>query len=488
VRIGKNNVDSQGHTFGSHESYWVEDPLSWAARVVLLPLWIVCWALTLPALAWLVGVALAMATAGLMLLLVPTLVASLVSAAASLIRSPHWKDRGARLALRLSRVPVRVAERLHRDPGALPRQLAWIELPLRPAIALHSALYNRFHFRRIHRYLTAFLVTRTLFTGGGAVALDGGPLARLAQRPPHMRAFARIFTSGDDRPLYESRDVFFRPWSALGSRRRLHLMLGDANLCDHALALRVGVTALVLEAIESGEERWPVLPRPLAALRALNQDPDLVRRHCLADGTQATALDVQRRYLQGVKRFLSSRGDRADRHEKDWRERILSIWEETLDLLEREPDALADRVDWIAKRALLRREIPEPEDRRALERRGGALVANPPPDDPEARRLRDLAFRALRVDLRYHELSARGGHRRLERRSRIQRLVSDAAVERALRQPPEDTRACGRGGAIREACLANRSGGATWHRVRIGRRHWRFYADPLAPAATHTFG
>ena len=48
VRVGKNNVDSRGHTFGSHENYWVEDVLSWPRRLLLLALWLPLGVLTLP--------------------------------------------------------------------------------------------------------------------------------------------------------------------------------------------------------------------------------------------------------------------------------------------------------------------------------------------------------------------------------------------------------------------------------------------------------
>lgn len=478
VRIGKNNVDSQGNTFGSHENYWVEDPLGARRKLLLLPLWTGLWILSIPVFAWLLLVLLAILGATLVVLLLPFASALLSGLARALTRAHRRSALGlARVAARLAQTPSRLIASLQSRPGEASRRLTWIELPLRPLLSLHSWMHNRFHFRRFHRHLTAFLVTRTLYAGAGSVVLDGGPLFRLAQRPPFLRSLARVFTSGENRPLYESRDVFFRPWSALGSRRRLHLLVGDANLCDWALVLRTGATALVLEAIETGAPAdWPVLVHPLRALRILSSDPELAQRYRLEDGSEVSALEIQRRFLRTVREILAPELDSGG-----WRSEVMEMWENTLELLEHDPEALSDRVDWIAKRRLLRREIPEPADWQAIADRGSGLLREPPAPGDRDSRLRDLAFRALRADLRYHELGPRGGHRRLDSRGEVRRLVERRQVDRALLRPPSDTRAHARGRAIREAHDISASGGATWHRVRLGRFDWRWYPDPLDP-------
>jgi proteasome accessory factor A len=476
VRIGKNNVDSRGHTFGSHESYWVEDPLTRRQRLALAPLWAAVWLATLPVLAWLGAAAVLAVALAAGTFLLPVLALAPRSLAAAL--APRRRVAAARLrrgADRLADAPWRLLRFVTERPGEVARRLAWLEAPLQPLVALHSRLYRRFHFRAIERGLTAFLVSRTLYTGAGAVSLDGGPLLHLAQRPPHLRALSRVFTSGDERPLYESRDLFFRPWSAFATRRRLHLLHADANLCDWAQVLRVGTTALVLEAIEADPDAdWPALADPLGALRALSRDPDLLGALALAGGARS-ALALQRDYLERVRGAL----DRAHEPGAPWKARVLAMWEETLDALAAAPAQLADRVDWIAKRALVEREVREGADRRALEARGRALVADDAALDAEGRRLRELAWRALRADLRYHELGPRGGHRRLRDAGRVRVLASDAEVERARRKAPADTRAGPRGRAICEARRRGLRGAATWHRVRLGTLDWRFFPDPL---------
>jgi hypothetical protein len=368
--------------------------------------------------------------------------------------------------------------RLESRPGGIVRRMNRLAAPLFPLLALHSAFYNRFHFRVFRRNLTAFLVTRTVHCGAGAVVLDGGPVFRLAQRPPFVTTLARIFPFGEERPIFELRDLFFRPWSALGTRRRLHLLIGDANLCEWAQVLRVGATSLVLEAIESRlVSDWPVLRDPLDALEQINRDPELRAEFELVSGERVTALEIQRRYLQAVRRTLAEDpGPKAV-----WKARVLQMWEEALSLLEREPRALGDRVDWIAKRRLLWEEVPDRADWQALRERGEEVVGPAGTDAAAARRLREIAYRLLRADLRYHELSPRGGYRRLEASGAVRRLSDPEQVRKAQKEPPRDTRAWARGHAIKWAQAHARSGGVAWHRVRLGKFDWRWFGDPLDP-------
>jgi proteasome accessory factor A len=433
VRLGKNNIDSQGNTFGSHESYWVEDRLPLGLRLLFVPLWLLLCLLSLPVVVYL----LALRVAFVLLALAAGVSLLIVGAVLRVVRP------GA--ARRVFAAVERFAHQLEDHPGELARRTQNLIAPIYPLMSLHSAVYNRFHFRCFRKYLTAFLVTRTLYTGAGALSFDGGPLLRLAQRPPFLKTLARIFPDGDERPLYETRDLFFQPWTALRSRRRLHLLVGDANLSEWAQVLRVGATALVLEAIESGVEfDWPVLEQPLAALRLLNRDPKL-------------GLEIQRAYLGGVRQVLGNVPPGT------WKGRVLEYWEETLEALAIDPQLLDDRVDWIAKARLLREEIEDPRDRTELRQRGAELLEEGRSHGPADARLRELAFRAWRVDLRYHELSPRGGYRRLEARGLMRRLTDPERVARARTLPPDDTRAWARGRAIKWAHAQAVSGRAAWH-------------------------
>ncbi len=456
IRIGKNNVDSEGHTFGSHESYWVDDPLTIQQRLLVLPAWIVLWALSLPVLALVIG---------LQLVILLGLSALATAALATGLMLSFFRQAAAN---RVYRWVERFGRRLELHPGHFARRLHRLSLPLYGLMWAHSKVYNFFHFVRIREGLTSFLITRTIFSGAGAVALDQGELLRFAQRPPFLRTLSRIFPDGDDRPLYETRDLFFRPWSALVQKRRLHLLIGDANLCDWAQVLRVGTTALVLEAIEAGDgDPWPELADPLEALRTLNRGTDPHRRLRLKDGGECGALELQQQYRDRVCRML-------DREQAEpWKRKVLQMWEETLDELATSSVALSDRLDWRAKEVWIEREFRGSDDRRVLREAGASALVDPDPW------VRDLAYRLLRADLRYHELSPRGGFRRSVRQGRIRSLCADEDVEYALTRPPNDTRAWARGEAIRLAHQQARSGGAAWHRVRVGKWGWRWFRDPL---------
>jgi proteasome accessory factor A len=464
ARIGKNSVDSQGHTLGSHESYWVEDKLGAFRLALFVPIWLALWLVSLPAVAWLFALRI-----GLLVFVLGAGAVLLGTGAVLRLVRPA-------LGQRLFAWMERFARELEQHPGELAKRVQRLAAPLYPLMRLHSAVYDRFHFRAIRRDLTAFLVTRTLYTGAGALAFDGGPLFRLAQRPPFLKALARIFPDDDARPLYEMRDLFFQPWSALRARRRLHLLIGDANMSEWAQVLRVGATALVLEVIEGGTpEGWPVLARPLEALQAINEDPELALRLELEDGTHASALEIQTRILDAVRERLT----RDPEPLAIWKVRVLAMWEETLDGLRRAPDTLADRIDWLAKRRLVRAELPDSADLEAVRRRGAEVMQDGGARTAADLVLRERAFRARRIDLRFHELGPRGGARRLERRGLLRRISDPAQVERARTEPPADTRAFARGQAIKFAHANAVSGRAAWDRVRVGKLGHRRLRDPL---------
>jgi proteasome accessory factor A len=464
ARIGKNSVDSQGHTLGSHESYWVEDRLPRWRLALFVPVWLALWLVSLPVVAWLfalrIGLLVTVLGAGTVLLG--------TGAVLRLIRPA--------LGQRLFAWMESFARDLEQHPGELARRVQRLAAPLYPLMRLHSAVYDRFHFRAIRRDLTAHLVTRTLYTGAGALSFDGGSLFRLAQRPPFLKVLARIFPDDDARPLYEMRDLFFPPWSALRARRRLHLLIGDANMSEWAQALRVGATALALEVIEDGTpEGWPVLAKPLEALQAINVDPELRAKYALCDGSSASALEIQTRILAFVRERLAADPEPLVL----WKARVLSMWQETLDGLRRSPDSLADRIDWLAKRRLVIEDLPDMGDREALRQRGAEVMRDGGARTDADHRLRELAFRARRIDLRFHELGPRGGARRLERRGLFRRISDPDQVTLARTEPPADTRAFARGQAIKFAHANAVSGRAAWDRVRVGKLGYRYMGDPL---------
>lgn len=268
--------------------------------------------------------------------------------------------------------------------------------------------------------LTPFLVTRQVLCGSGRWRPDG---FAISQRAGVLHDELSSMTTRT-RPLINTRD---EPLADPARFRRLHVISGDSNVSEPSAALKVGSLLGVLEAFEAavtGER--PALPDlalddVAGALRAVAHDPRAVLR--LASGRTIGALDVQREYLAVAGASP-----------------VASRWSRVLDLLQtgREDD-LDGEVEWVTKRALLRRYA-------------------------EGRGLAWGNRRLAQVDLAFHELTRdsdgtpRGLFRLLESRGAAVRLTDPDAVERATQRPPSDTRAVLRGRLIRAA----RAGGVRY--------------------------
>ena len=218
------------------------------------------------------------------------------------------------------------------------------------------------------------------------------------------------------RPLINTRD---EPHADPAVYRRLHVIIGDANLSELQTFLRLGSTALVLAALEEDAlGHPPTLEDPVESLWRISHDPTLRRPVRLTGGRTVTALDLQEEYLaRAVDRTTREGTGPVER-------RLLTLWEQALDDLRRDPLSTAGYLDWTAKLAVL--DGYRRRDRLAW-------------DHPKLRL----------VDLQYHDLDPRRSlYRRLVDAGRMQRLFGDADVERAAGEPPERTRAYFRGRCV----------------------------------------
>ncbi|MGI9197170.1 MAG: depupylase/deamidase Dop [Candidatus Nanopelagicales bacterium] len=277
-------------------------------------------------------------------------------------------------------------------------------------------------FADIVRDLTPFFVTRQVFSGAGRVGLgqEGRGLGfQVSQRADFFEAEVGLETTLK-RPIINTRD---EPHADPERYRRLHVIVGDANLSEAATYLKMGTTSLVLALIEEGgigEDL--VLADPVAEMHAVSHDASLTHALLLRDGRRMTALEIQRRYLKRASALARRQAvAEVDAQTAD----VLARWEAVLDDLAADPRRAADRVDWVAKRGLLE----------GYRRRDGL--------DWDAARLQliDLQYSDIRPD--------RGLALRLEESGRLERLTTDQAVTRAMERPPEDTRAYFRGECLR---------------------------------------
>ena len=277
-------------------------------------------------------------------------------------------------------------------------------------------------FSDIVRDLTPFFVTRQIFCGAGRVGIGQDGRAhgfQLSQRADFFEVEVGLETTLK-RPIINTRD---EPHADPERYRRLHVIVGDANLSEVSTYLKLGTTSLVLALIEEGGIGDDlVLADPVREIHAVSHDPTLTHRLTLRDGRQLTALEMQRRYLDRAEALARRQAvAEVDPQTAD----VLARWGAVLDDLEADPRRTADRVDWAAKLALLD----------GYRRRDGL--------DWDSARLQliDLQYSDIRPD--------KGLALRLEASGRLERLTTVDEVTHAMQQPPVDTRAYFRGECLR---------------------------------------
>jgi proteasome accessory factor A len=273
-------------------------------------------------------------------------------------------------------------------------------------------------FGDIVRHLTPFLVSRQVVCGAGRVGIGqdgGGDGFQISQRADFFEVEVGLETTLK-RPIINTRD---EPHADPATYRRLHVIIGDANLAETSAYLKVGTTALVLAMIEDGFiDRDLALSTPVSSLRAISHDPTCRLSVPLKDGRHLTAVQLQLEYLDLAKKFVEDRyGADADAQTRD----VLQRWESVLHRLEEDPFLCARELDWVAKLRLLQ----SYRDRDGLDWSDHKLHA---------------------IDLQYADIRPEKGlYHRLVSMGRMATLIDPATVDAAVHEPPEDTRAWFRG-------------------------------------------
>jgi proteasome accessory factor PafA2 len=290
-------------------------------------------------------------------------------------------------------------------------------------------------FAEVVAGLMPFLVARQLIAGAGKVGIEAQESGyvpgayQLSQRADFMETELSVDTM-HNRPLLNTRD---EPHADRSKYRRLHLIIGDANMCEYATALKVGTTQLVLDLIERGAVPPLALDQPVMAAKQLSRDPDLKATVRQTNGRTLSALDIHEQYFLAAQRTLAG----SDR-ESDW---VLREWGETLSVLPRGRFNLVGKLDWVTKLWLLESFMRE-------ERIGW--------DDPWMASL----------DLEYHNINAeRGLYLGLEAEGKAWRMTTESDVEQALLSGPRDTRGGLRGLCVRR--FADQIQSVQWERVQF---------------------
>ena len=275
-------------------------------------------------------------------------------------------------------------------------------------------------FAKVVQYVMPHFVSRQIYTGAGKVGSEAGSTGgidvgfQLTQRADFFEEEVGLETTLK-RPNVNTRD---EPHADSSKYRRLHVIVGDANLSEVATFLKLGVTGLVLCMIEDDwfGDRDFALANAVPALRHVSYDLSLRRPMELANGTTMTALELQWEYLDLGRKYAEDRGYDAFGGEAVGTQ-VLQRWEQVLTGLESDPMEVAQQVDWVAKHRLLD----------AYRERGGLAWNHP---------------KLVQMDIYYHDL--RPG-KSLAARVGLETLVSEQDAMTATTEPPRSTRAYFRG-------------------------------------------
>jgi proteasome accessory factor A len=291
-------------------------------------------------------------------------------------------------------------------------------------------------FGRVTDILTPFLVTRQIICGAGKVLqTPRGAVYCVSQRAEHIWEGVSSATTRS-RPIINTRD---EPHADAERFRRLHVIVGDSNMSETTMLLKVGATDLVLRMIEAGTVmRDLTLENPIRAIRDVSHDVTGRRRLRLASGREASAVDIQREYLANARDF-------TDRHGSDGTtKRVLDLWERALTAVETGHLDLVDReIDWITKLQLIER----------YRTRHDLPLSSP---------------RVAQIDLAYHDVHrGRGLYYLLQKRGAVERVARDIDIFEAKSVPPQTTRARLRGEFIRRAQEKRRDFTVDWVHLKL---------------------
>ncbi len=288
-------------------------------------------------------------------------------------------------------------------------------------------------FDTIVRALPPFFVSRPIFAGAGKVGSENGAAPakyQISQRADFFECLVDLNTMVK-RPLINTRD---EPHADSTRFRRLHVIVGDANMAELSTYLKVGTMAIVTHMLDEGAACPScVLDNPVDAIKIVSRDLTVKADLKLADGGVTNALAIQRAWLGAAHDFYACR--ELSPATRD----ILVRWETVLDKLEQDPWQLAGELDWVAKRRMI--EL-------YLDRKGYGW------ESPQV---------AL-LDLQYHDVRPEKGlYYALERNRRIERLLDDEEISGAEFHAPRDTRAYFRGACLRK--FPHQIYGASWTSV-----------------------
>ncbi|MHB1988327.1 MAG: Pup--protein ligase [Acidimicrobiales bacterium] len=295
---------------------------------------------------------------------------------------------------------------------------------------------RRDDFAHYAQVLIPFFVSRQIFSGAGKVLQTArGAMFCLSQRAEHIWEGVSSATTRS-RPIINTRD---EPHADAERFRRLHVIVGDSNMSEYSTFLKVGATSILLRMLEEPGVvlRDLTLEDPIRAIREISHDLTCRRLVRLANGREASALDIQKEYLDRAIRYDEQRGLPPLEH------RALEMWQHCVEGIEKDPLSLDRECDWVIKHHLVE----------AFRERHQLPLGHP---------------RVALLDLQYHDVDRRRGVFYLAQQAgRVERVTDDATIDHAMEHPPETTRARLRGEFIRRAKERRRDFTVDWVHLKL---------------------
>ena len=292
-------------------------------------------------------------------------------------------------------------------------------------------------FTDMARYLVPFFITRQLIVGAGKVVQTAkGAHFAISQRADHMWDGVSSATTRS-RPIINTRD---EPHADAELYRRMHVIVGDSSMSETTSLLKVASTHALLCFLEDRRTlRDFTMENPVRAIREIALDETGRTPVRLANGTTATAIDIQREYCNAVTQHATEAGTNVGALG-----RALDLWNRTLTAIESgNVDQVNREIDWIIKRSILRR---------AAEKHG-----------------LDLAdARLAQLDMAYHDINPeRGLFLTMQRKGLVATVVEPERIHVAESVPPQTTRARLRGDFVAAALGRGLDHTVDWTQLKL---------------------
>ena len=295
---------------------------------------------------------------------------------------------------------------------------------------------RRDDFSSYAEVLIPFLVSRQIYAGAGKVLQTArGAMYCISQRAEHIWEGVSSATTRS-RPIINTRD---EPHADAERYRRLHVIVGDSNMSEYATFLKVGTASILLRMLEDPKVvlRDMTLENPIRAIREISHDLTCKRRVRLANGREASALEIQSEYLTRALRY-------AEHHDLGvFETKALHMWEHCLSGIEKDPLSLDRECDWVIKYKLIE----------AYRARHNLTLAD---------------AKVALVDLQYHDVNrSRGLYYRMQDHGLVERICTDDEIATAVEFAPQTTRARLRGEFIRRAKERKRDYTVDWVHLKL---------------------